>query len=64
MRVGVLGTGRIGRYHARVVGAHPDVEALVVSDVDTARAAEVLLSTALTAGRSSPRIMAFPAAAR
>ncbi|HET6617290.1 MAG TPA: Gfo/Idh/MocA family oxidoreductase [Gemmatimonadota bacterium] len=41
MRVGVIGTGRIGRYHARVVGAHPDVEALLVSDVDAARALDV-----------------------
>jgi myo-inositol 2-dehydrogenase / D-chiro-inositol 1-dehydrogenase len=41
MRVGVVGVGRIGRYHARLVRAHPDVTALVVTDVDPARAREV-----------------------
>jgi myo-inositol 2-dehydrogenase/D-chiro-inositol 1-dehydrogenase len=38
MRIGVIGLGRIGRYHAEVVRAHPDVRALVVTDVDAARA--------------------------
>jgi myo-inositol 2-dehydrogenase/D-chiro-inositol 1-dehydrogenase len=41
MRVGVVGTGRIGHYHARIVGAHPEVDALVLTDVDAARAREV-----------------------
>ncbi|MCA0376827.1 MAG: Gfo/Idh/MocA family oxidoreductase [Gemmatimonadetes bacterium] len=38
MRLGILGVGRIGHAHARVVHAHPDVRAVVLSDVDTARA--------------------------
>jgi myo-inositol 2-dehydrogenase/D-chiro-inositol 1-dehydrogenase len=37
MRVGVIGLGRIGLYHARILDDHPDVERLVVSDVDPER---------------------------
>ncbi|WP_371783015.1 Gfo/Idh/MocA family protein [Streptosporangium subroseum] len=41
MRVGLLGLGRIGAFHAATLAAHPWVDELVVSDVDGARAAEV-----------------------
>ncbi|HEY7530436.1 MAG TPA: Gfo/Idh/MocA family oxidoreductase [Gemmatimonadota bacterium] len=41
MRIGVIGLGRIGRYHAEVVREHPDVRGLVVTDVDAARARRV-----------------------
>ncbi len=41
MKVGLLGAGRIGRFHARVLADHPDVEALLIGDIDTQRAAEV-----------------------
>ena len=37
MRVGVIGLGRIGLYHARILRAHPDVDSLVVVDVDPER---------------------------
>ena len=37
MRVGVIGLGRIGLYHARILRAHPDVDALSVIDVDPDR---------------------------
>ncbi len=40
MRVGVIGLGRIGQFHARVVRAQPDVTGLVVTDLDPQRAAE------------------------
>lgn len=39
MRVALIGTGRIGAAHAEVVRDHPEVDALVVADVDAARAA-------------------------
>jgi myo-inositol 2-dehydrogenase / D-chiro-inositol 1-dehydrogenase len=38
MRIGVLGAGRIGAFHARTLAANPLVERLVVCDVDTDRA--------------------------
>ena len=41
MRVGILGVGRIGQYHARVVRDHPDVTGIVVADADAARAGAV-----------------------
>jgi myo-inositol 2-dehydrogenase / D-chiro-inositol 1-dehydrogenase len=41
MRVGLLGLGRIGAFHAATMAAHPWVDELVVNDVDSARAAEV-----------------------
>ena len=41
MRVALLGAGRIGLLHARLLSEHPDVDAVVVGDVDPARAAEV-----------------------
>ena len=41
MRVGVMGVGRIGRYHARVLHAHPAVDDVDIYDVDQSRAREV-----------------------
>ncbi|MEU7011105.1 Gfo/Idh/MocA family oxidoreductase [Streptomyces sp. NPDC046332] len=41
MRIGLIGTGRIGAFHAGVLARHPEVEALVVADADATRAARV-----------------------
>ncbi|MFD8686151.1 Gfo/Idh/MocA family oxidoreductase [Streptomyces sp. NPDC059651] len=41
MRIGLLGTGRIGSFHAGVLARHPGVRSLVVADIDPARAAAV-----------------------
>ncbi|MFI1937224.1 Gfo/Idh/MocA family oxidoreductase [Streptomyces purpureus] len=41
MRIGLIGTGRIGTFHAGVLSRHEAVESLVVADADTARAARV-----------------------
>lgn len=41
MRIGLIGTGRIGTFHARTLSAEPEVSELLVTDVDAARAAEV-----------------------
>ena len=41
MRIGVIGVGRIGQYHARVVHGHPDVSGIVLVDADKARTRQV-----------------------
>ncbi len=41
MRIALLGAGRIGRLHARLLKATPGVDAVVVGDVDAERAADV-----------------------
>ncbi|MGV9314672.1 Gfo/Idh/MocA family protein [Streptomyces sp. NPDC003691] len=41
MRIGLIGTGRIGTFHSEVLGRHPDVDSLVLADADPARAAAV-----------------------
>lgn len=41
MKIGLLGAGRIGAFHARTLADHPDVDALVIGDADVGRAAEV-----------------------
>jgi myo-inositol 2-dehydrogenase/D-chiro-inositol 1-dehydrogenase len=38
MRIGLLGAGRIGAFHAGTLAAHPDVGELVVADADPVRA--------------------------
>ncbi|GAA1366417.1 Gfo/Idh/MocA family protein [Streptomyces beijiangensis] len=58
MRIGLVGTGRIGSFHAGVLGGHPGVDALVVADADGARAAEVALRTGATAAPSVDELFA------
>ncbi|MEU6059324.1 Gfo/Idh/MocA family oxidoreductase [Streptomyces sp. NPDC047097] len=41
MRIGVIGTGRIGAFHAGLLARHPEVGSLVVADADRTRAARV-----------------------
>jgi myo-inositol 2-dehydrogenase/D-chiro-inositol 1-dehydrogenase len=41
MRVALIGAGRIGRFHARLLSSTPGVDHLIVADADAARAAEV-----------------------
>ena len=48
MRIALLGAGRIGQMHARLLAASPGVE-LLVADVDVARAAEVARPVGATA---------------
>jgi myo-inositol 2-dehydrogenase / D-chiro-inositol 1-dehydrogenase len=38
MRVGLLGAGRIGSLHGRTLAADPEVERVLVGDVDVERA--------------------------
>ncbi|MFI5806265.1 Gfo/Idh/MocA family oxidoreductase [Streptomyces sp. NPDC051561] len=41
MRIGLMGTGRIGSFHAEVLARHPAVDSLVLADADAVRAAEL-----------------------
>lgn len=41
MRIGLIGTGRIGTFHAAALNRNREVGSLVVTDADTARAAEL-----------------------
>ncbi|MEV6317074.1 Gfo/Idh/MocA family oxidoreductase [Streptomyces sp. NPDC051776] len=41
MRIGFLGAGRIGAFHAEVLKATPGVDDVLIGDVDSARAGEV-----------------------
>src|SRR5687767_14724956 len=50
MRVGLLGLGRIGAFHAETLAAHPLVEDLIVHDADGARTARVTSAPGVRAG--------------
>lgn len=41
MRIALVGAGRIGAFHAEVLARHAEVETLLVTDADRARAAEL-----------------------
>ena len=49
MKVALLGAGRIGRMHGRLLAATPGVDAVVIADADAARAAEVAAEVGATA---------------
>ncbi|MEI5097747.1 Gfo/Idh/MocA family oxidoreductase [Streptomyces sp. PmtG] len=52
MRIGLIGTGRIGTFHAAALARRPEVDSLVVADVDAARAADLAARTGATAADS------------
>ncbi|MGP9017737.1 Gfo/Idh/MocA family protein [Streptomyces sp. BR1] len=49
MRIGLIGTGRIGSFHAEALTRHPSVTELVVADADPVRAVEAAARTGATA---------------
>lgn len=51
MRIGLIGAGRIGGFHAGTLRAHPDVGELLVADADPGRARQV---AAAAGGRALP----------
>ncbi|MGW0554090.1 Gfo/Idh/MocA family protein [Streptomyces sp. NPDC002926] len=59
MRIGLIGTGRIGSFHASVLSRHREVGSLVVADADAARAAEVAERTGSTAAPSADEIFTW-----
>lgn len=52
MKVALIGAGRIGRLHARLLSTTPGVDHLVVADADAARAAEVAAEVGADAAAS------------
>ncbi|WP_181765957.1 Gfo/Idh/MocA family oxidoreductase [Streptomyces albidus (ex Kaewkla and Franco 2022)] len=58
MRIGLIGTGRIGTFHARTLTAVPGVTDLLVTDADTARAAEVASALGASAVPSPGELLA------
>ncbi|MGA4838787.1 Gfo/Idh/MocA family protein [Streptomyces sp. G45] len=61
MRIGLIGTGRIGTFHAAVLARHPEVESLLVADVDAARATDLAARTGATAADSVDALFAAAA---
>jgi myo-inositol 2-dehydrogenase/D-chiro-inositol 1-dehydrogenase len=57
MRVGVLGVGRIGSFHAGVLAAHPAVQEVVVHDPDGARAETVARELDATVAPSADALL-------
>ncbi len=49
LRVAVVGVGHLGRHHARLLAAMPDVDLVAVADIDAARAAEIAAAQQTTA---------------
>ncbi|CAM3190289.1 MULTISPECIES: Gfo/Idh/MocA family protein [Streptomyces] len=58
MKIGLIGTGRIGAFHAATLKTVPGVERVVVADVDTARAQALAASAGVEAARSVDELYA------
>ncbi|MDI3405288.1 Gfo/Idh/MocA family protein [Streptomyces cavernicola] len=58
MRIGLIGTGRIGSFHAATLARHPRVDALLVADADPARAAELAGRTGVDAAADVDAVFA------
>ena len=42
MKIGLIGAGRIGTFHAEALAGSPEVDSLCIADVDVARARSLL----------------------
>ncbi|MFH9870916.1 Gfo/Idh/MocA family oxidoreductase [Streptomyces lydicus] len=58
MKIGLIGTGRIGAFHARTLQSVPGVRDLVVADADSARAAALADALGVRAAASIPEMYA------
>ncbi|MFC4496279.1 Gfo/Idh/MocA family oxidoreductase [Streptomyces ovatisporus] len=57
MRIGLIGTGRIGTFHARTLTAAPEVTEVLLTDADAARAAEVAAELGATSVSSPTELL-------
>ena len=58
LRVGVVGVGYVGRHHARILAALPDVELVAVADIDAGRAAAVAAGSGCRAEDNAAALLA------
>ncbi|MEU1020459.1 Gfo/Idh/MocA family oxidoreductase [Streptomyces sp. NPDC005898] len=58
MRIGLVGTGRIGTFHSAALSRHPEVTSLVVADADPVRAAGLAARTGAVAAPSVADVFA------
>ncbi|NEA06581.1 Gfo/Idh/MocA family oxidoreductase, partial [Streptomyces sp. SID10116] len=58
MRIGLIGTGRIGSFHAAALSRHPDVTSLVIADADPERATALAARTGATEVPSADDVFA------
>jgi myo-inositol 2-dehydrogenase/D-chiro-inositol 1-dehydrogenase len=57
MRIGLVGVGRIGAFHAKTLAALPAVDDIIVTDVDQHRAAAVAADLGLSAAPDVPALL-------
>ncbi|MFI5620962.1 Gfo/Idh/MocA family oxidoreductase [Streptomyces sp. NPDC051567] len=59
MRIGLIGTGRIGSFHAAALARHPEAGSLLLADADPARAARLAVRLGATAAPSVEEVFAW-----
>ncbi|QTI48823.1 Gfo/Idh/MocA family protein [Streptomyces nojiriensis] len=59
MRIGLIGTGRIGSFHAAVLARHPEAGSLLLADADPARAARLADRLGATAAPSVEQVFTW-----
>ncbi|MFJ3160569.1 Gfo/Idh/MocA family protein [Streptomyces kanasensis] len=59
MRIGLIGTGRIGTFHAKVLSRHARVGGLVLTDVDAERAGRLARAVGATVAPSVDEIFSW-----
>ncbi|MGW0466500.1 Gfo/Idh/MocA family protein [Streptomyces sp. NPDC003027] len=60
MRIGLIGTGRIGAFHAGVLARHQEIDSLIVADADAGRAAAVAGALGATAAPTVDALLGHP----
>ncbi|MGW0393628.1 Gfo/Idh/MocA family protein [Streptomyces sp. NPDC003042] len=59
MRIGLIGTGRIGSFHAAALARHPDAGSLLLADADAGRAARLADRLGATAAPTVEQIFTW-----
>ena len=64
MRIGLVGVGRIGVFHASTLRGLPGVDSLIITDADLGRAREVAGQTGAQAAESVAELLGAGAEVR